>query len=180
MCRALSLSVLHSVRCLQGITFETEWLHMDSQRNLFLSPKSHISLYPSNLKLWTLHCRTRVNWSGLQKNSWITCGFAWAFFQSGNATDPIKSLKDSTNLVVCTQKKFLVEGAVFCEWRCKWMTYTPPWPTSPGPGPKPLDGSISLKFSLETRLLSESFDTSNDLLGFQVEKLPPKVIKISD
>ena len=38
-------------------------------------------------------------------------------------------------------------------------------------GPKPLDGSISLKFLLETRLQSESFDTLDDLLGFQVLKL---------
>jgi len=44
----------------------------------------------------------------------------------------------------------------------------PFWPTSSGPGPKPLDGSISLKFLLETRLKSESFDTLDDLLGFQV------------
>jgi len=47
----------------------------------------------------------------------------------------------------------------------------PPWLTSPGPGPKPLDGSILLKFLFETRLQSESFDTLDDLLGFRVEKL---------
>jgi len=49
--------------------------------------------------------------------------------------------------------------------------FRPPWPTSPGPGPKPLDGSFSLKFLLETRLQSESFDTLDDLLGFLVQKL---------
>jgi len=38
--------------------------------------------------------------------------------------------------------------------------------TSPGPGPKLLDSTISLKFLLETRLQSESFDTLDDLLGF--------------
>ena len=48
--------------------------------------------------------------------------------------------------------------------------FKPPWPTSPGPGPKRLDGSISLKFLLETRLQSESFDTLDDLLGFRVQK----------
>jgi len=32
------------------------------------------------------------------------------------------------------------------------------------PWPKPLDGSISLKFLLETRLQSKSFDTVDDLL----------------
>ena len=42
----------------------------------------------------------------------------------------------------------------------------PPWPTSPGPGPKVLDASILLKFLLETRLQSESFDTLDDLLAW--------------
>jgi len=40
-----------------------------------------------------------------------------------------------------------------------------------GPGRQPLGGSISLKFLLETRLQSKSFDTLDDLLGFQVQKL---------
>jgi len=35
----------------------------------------------------------------------------------------------------------------------------------------PLGGSILLKFLLETRLQSESFDTLDNLLGFQVQKL---------
>jgi len=34
-----------------------------------------------------------------------------------------------------------------------------------------LGGSISLKFLLETRLQSESFDTLDGLLGFRVQKL---------
>jgi len=62
----------------------------------------------------------------------------------------------------------------------KWKTFRPPCPTLPGPGLKPLDSSISLKFLLETRLQSESFDTLDDLLGFQVQKLRSKVIKILD
>ena len=37
-------------------------------------------------------------------------------------------------------------------------------------GHKPLGGSISLKFLLETRLQSESFDTLDDLLVFRVQK----------
>ena len=47
----------------------------------------------------------------------------------------------------------------------------PPWPTLPGPGHQLLVGSISLKFSLETRVQSESFDTLDDLLGSRVRKL---------
>ena len=38
------------------------------------------------------------------------------------------------------------------------------------PGPKLLDGSISLKL-LKTRLKSKSFDTLDDLLGLQVQTL---------
>ena len=45
------------------------------------------------------------------------------------------------------------------------------WLMLPGPGHQPLGGSISLKFLLETRLQSESFDTLDDLLGFWVQKL---------
>ena len=44
-----------------------------------------------------------------------------------------------------------------------------PWPTSPSLGPKLLDDSILLKFLLQTRLQSESFDTFGDLLGFWVQ-----------
>jgi len=34
---------------------------------------------------------------------------------------------------------------ILCEWHHKWRTFRPPWPTSPGPGPKPLYGSIWLR-----------------------------------
>jgi len=67
---------------------------------------------------------------------------------------------------------------IFFEWRHKWKTFWPPWPTLPGPRPKPLDGSISLKFLLETRLQSESFDNLDDLLGFRVQKLWYKILKL--
>ena len=58
--------------------------------------------------------------------------------------------------------------------------FRPPWPTFPGPGRQPLGGSISLKFLLETRLQSEFFDTLDDLLWFQVQKLCSKLVKIFD
>jgi len=74
-----------------------------------------------------------------------------------------------TSLLVCTRKKnFWLGVRDFFEWCHKWRTFRPPWPTSPGPKPKPLDGSISLIFLLETKLQSESFDTLDDLLGFWV------------
>jgi len=92
-----------------------------------------------------------------------------------------KGSKDMASLLVDTRKKLYGwDVPIFCEWCHKWVTFRPPWPTSPGPGLKLLDGSISLKFWLETRLQSESFDTLDDLMGFQVQKLWSKVMKIFD
>ena len=89
-----------------------------------------------------------------------------------SATNPVKSSKDLVSLVVCIRKKFFGWGVrISCELHHKWRTFRPHWPTSPGPGLKPLNGSISLKFLLETRLQYESFNTLDDLLGFWVQKL---------
>ena len=105
----------------------------------------------------------------------------WNFSSPVSATDSVKSSKDVASLVACKQKNFFGWGVrIFCEWRHKWRTFRPAWPTSLGPGLKPLDGSILLKFLLETRLQSESYDTLDDLLGFQVQKLWSKEIKIFD
>jgi len=41
-----------------------------------------------------------------------------------------------------------------------------------------LDGSISLKFSLEIRLESESFETLINFLMFLLQKLWPKINKL--
>jgi len=84
----------------------------------------------------------------------------------------VEASKDAASLLVSTQKKIFGWGVrVACEWRHKWRTFRPPWPILPGIGRQPLGGSISLKFLLETKLQSESFDTFDDLLGFQVQKL---------
>jgi len=84
-------------------------------------------------------------------------------------TDLVEASKDTPSLLVCTRKKFFcLVGVGFCQWHHKWRTFRPPLP---GPGRQPLDGSILLKFLLETRLQSESFDTLDDLLGFRVQKL---------
>ena len=92
-----------------------------------------------------------------------------------------KGSKDATRLLVCMWKKFVGWGVrIFCEWRHKWRTFRPRWPTSPGPGPTLLDGSILLKFLLGSRPQSESFDTVDDLLGFQVQMLWSKAINIFD
>ena len=106
-------------------------------------------------------------------------GFAWEFLWSSKRYRLSQSLKrHSKSCSLHSKKIFLLGVQIFCEWCHKWRTFRPPWPTSPGPGPKSLDGGILLKFLLETRLQSESFDTLDNLLGFQVQKLWSKVIKI--
>ena len=94
-----------------------------------------------------------------------------------SATDCAKELfkpsKNSASLLVCNEKKIWV----FCEWHHKWRTFRPFWPTSSDSGPNPLDGSILLKFLLESRIKAESFDTLDDLVVFQVQKLSSKTNK---
>jgi len=87
-----------------------------------------------------------------------------------HVTDLVEASEYAASLLVCTRKKIFASRGmrVFCEWRHKWRTFRPPWPTLLGPGRQPLAGSISLKFLLETRLQSESFDTLDDLLGFMI------------
>jgi len=54
-------------------------------------------------------------------------------------TDLVEVSKDVASLLFCTQKKLFAWGVrVFCEWRHKWRTFRPPWPTLPGPGSQQL------------------------------------------
>jgi len=110
-----------------------------------------------------------------------TRGFAWEYLRSCLGYEPGRSIKrhgKSSSLHL--KKIFCLWVRFFCQWRHKWTTFRPLWPTVPGPGRQPLGGSISLKFLLETRLQSESLDTLDDLLGFQVQKLWSKLVKIFD
>jgi len=78
-----------------------------------------------------------------------------------------KCQKTQQVFVVCTQKNFLLEGCgFFVSDIISGGLFS-----HLSPGRQPLDVSISLKSLLETRLQSESFNTLDDLLGFQVQKL---------
>ena len=105
----------------------------------------------------------------------VLCGYISAPVR---VVDLDEASKDAASLLVCTWKKiFLLGVRVFCEWRHKRRTFRPPLP---GPGRQPLGGNILLKFLLETKLQSESFDTLDNLLGFRVQKLWCKLVKIFD
>jgi len=80
----------------------------------------------------------------------LTCGFMQEFLLSVKRYRPGQKLKTQK----MHSKNFAWEMQIFCEWRSKWRTLWPPWPTSPGSGCQPLDGSILLKLSLESRLQS--------------------------
>ena len=65
----------------------------------------------------------------------------------------------SASPVDCTRKKNFAWGVrVFCEWRHKWSSFRVILAHVAWPRAQPLGQSVWLKFSLETRLESESFE----------------------
>jgi len=60
---------------------------------------------------------------------------------------------------------------IFCEWRHKWNSFKVFLGHVAWPEAQPLGQSVYLKFSLETRLKSESFEPFIDFLAFLVQKL---------
>ena len=83
-----------------------------------------------------------------------------------------KRSKDWASLLVCNEKIFFGLGfRIFCEWRHKWRVFRSLWPTSSRRWRQPLDGSISLKLAVGTRLKYESFEPLIDFLAFLVQKL---------
>jgi len=71
----------------------------------------------SRAKTTGLHMTLRRNFSG-----------------TVSATDPVKGSKHTASLRLHLKKIFCLEVRIFCEWRHKWRTFRPPWPTLPGPG----------------------------------------------
>ena len=73
------------------------------------------------------------------------------------------------------EKNFCWGLQIFCEWRHKWSSFGAILAHVTWPRAQLLGQSISLKFSLETKLESESFI---DFLAFLVEKLWSKINKL--
>jgi len=80
------------------------------------------------------------------------------------------------SLVDCTRKKFLF----FCDWGHKWSSFGVILSHVAWARAQPLGQSVSLKFSLETRLESESFEPLIDFLKILVQKLWYKTNKLID
>ena len=78
----------------------------------------------------------------------------------------------SASLVDCTRKKCFGWGVrIFCDWRHKWSSFRVIMGPVAWPRVQPLGQSVLLKFSLETRLESKSFEPLIDFLAFLVQKL---------
>ena len=59
-----------------------------------------------------------------------TQGFAWEFLQSCKCYGPGRSVKRRCKSSSLHSKKNFGWGVqIFCEWRHKWRTFRPPWPT---------------------------------------------------
>jgi len=83
-----------------------------------------------------------------------------------------KGSNGSESLVDCTRKKFFGWGLwIFCDWRHEWSSFGVILAHVAWPRAQPLGQRVSLKFSLETRLQSESFEPLIDFLAFLVQKL---------
>jgi len=148
------------------------FFHLRSWSNTWWKQKDQISssmpyvflAFPTTTRFHTFHSgRLRLKCSSLHV-------YLHGNISADNCVRELfKPSKDSTSLCICNEKKMVLG---FFEWRRKWSCFRP---TSSGPRPKPLDGSISFKFLLETKLKSESFDILINLLGFLVQKLWYKI-----
>ena len=118
-------------------------------------------------------------WQFSQKNS----SFRLLYQRPSSSADCARELFNGSNelasLVDCTRKKNFAWGMrVFCEWRHKWSSFRVILAHVAWPRTQPLGQSVFLKFSLKTRLESESFEPLIDFLTFLIQKLWSKINKL--
>ena len=89
----------------------------------------------------------------------------------------LRSVHQSSSLH--SEKIFFGWGVrIFCDWRHKWSSFRVILAHVARPRAQLLGQSVSLKFSLETRLKSEPFEPLIDCLAYLVEKLWSKINKL--
>jgi len=82
------------------------------------------------------------------------------------------------NQQVCNEKQILgFWFPFFCEWCHKWVRFLAILAHVTWSRAQPLDRSFALKFSLDTRLESESLEPLIIFLGFWVQKVGSKINK---
>ena len=104
-------------------------------------------------------------------------------YQHHSSTDCARELfkvsNRSASLLVCTWKKFFCWGVqICCEWCHKWSSFGVILAHAAWPRAQLLGERVSLKFSLETRLKSESFEPLISSLAFLGQKLWSKINKL--
>ena len=137
------------------------------------------------VRVWRSNCARLPPWRlGGFGDFWIkNSSFRLSYQSPSSSADCTRELFKGSNglasLVDCTRIKF------FC-WGCGFFLTDVTsevvlgsfWLIFAWPGAQPLGQSVSLKFSLETRLESESFEPLIDFLAFLVQKLWSKINKL--
>jgi len=123
------------------------------------------------LTLWEPGYGTFVLWNR-PENSSYQLPYQHPSSSANCARELFKGSNESASLLICTRKKiFGWVLQIFCEWRHKWSCFWAILAHVAWPRPQSLGQSISLKFSLQTRLKFESFEPLIDFLAFLVQKL---------
>jgi len=103
----------------------------------------------------------------------MSCNFSATLQLHSSPVDSARELfkpsKDVASLRVFNEK--ILGFRVCCEWRHKWCRFLAILAQVTWPWAQPQEGSILLKFLLETRLGSESFEPLISFLAFLVQKL---------
>jgi len=111
-------------------------------------------------------------WRFSQKNSSFRLPYQRPSSSADCARELFNSSNGSASLVDCTRKKFFGWGVrIVCDWRHKWSSFRVILVHVAWPRAQPLGQSVSLKFSLETRLESQvfwAFDPLSSISGSKV------------
>ena len=114
-----------------------------------------------------------------RKNSSFRLPYQRSSSSADCARELLNGSKESASLVDYTRKKILGLGMrIFYKWHHKWSSFRVILAHVVWPRAQPLGQSVSLKFSLESRLESESFEPLIDFVAFLVQKLWSKINKL--
>jgi len=140
-------------------------------RHPFKTRRSHLTPWEPVYGIFVLGFRP--------KNSSFWLPYQHPSSSTDCARELLKSSNGSASLVDCNRKKFFGWGVrIFCDWRHKWSSFRVILAHVTWPRAQPLGQRVSLKFKLETRLESESFEPLIDFLAFLVENLWFKISKL--
>ena len=147
----------------------SQYTSLDTQHDILFLPRGMTySLALKPLTLWEQGYDIFILWNQ-PKTSSCRLPYQHHSFSADYARELFKGSNGSASLLVCPQKKiFWLEVADFWEWHHKWSSFWAILAHVTWPRAQPLGQSISLKFLLEIRLKSESFDRLSSISGSKV------------